>query len=56
MFSEPLWEVRGQRFQGPVLAILPEGFGGPETKHVNILSNADGLYQPQGSSGVCVHF
>lgn len=45
MFSEPPWEVRGQ---WGALPFLPEGFGGPETKHLNILFNADSLYQPQG--------
>lgn len=41
MFSEPLWEVRGQvGFSAPMLPSLPEGFGLPETKHLNILSNA----------------
>lgn len=57
MFSEPLWEVRGQwGFQGPALLILPEGFGGPETKHLNILPNADSLYQRQGPICVFVCF
>lgn len=55
MFSEPLWEVRGQwGFRGPALPSLPEGFGGPETKHLNILSNADSLCQPQGPSRALV--
>lgn len=31
-----------------------KGLGAPETKHLNILSNAFSLYQPQDPSGVFV--
>ena len=55
MFSEPLWEVRGrQGFQGPALEILPEGFRVPETKHLNILSNARQLLSASRSRVLCL--
>lgn len=46
MFSESLGEVRGQCGFGVLHCQLP--LKGPETKHLNILTNADSLCQPQG--------
>ena len=56
MFSEPLWEVGGQQGFG----VLRGQFSlkGPETKHLNILSNADMQSEPASKSKfcVCLHF